>query len=118
MFQLQPDTLLNFELVFFTLCNTGAVVSHSILKCILRITSQIKSPPLPSGQNLSKRDFISWMERLPRCFAYHSSCENCALLRDYSASSDYSLPTIGSVSSPLCVCEYWKGYVVKHNYVN
>jgi len=24
----------------------------------------------------------------------------------------------GSVSSPLCVCENWKGYVVKHNYVN
>jgi len=22
------------------------------------------------------------------------------------------------VSTPLCVCENWKGYVVKHNYVN
>jgi len=26
--------------------------------------------------------------------------------------------TLGSVSSPLCVCENWKGYVVKHNYVS
>ena len=24
---------------------------------------------------------------------------------------------LGSVSSPLCVCENWKGYVVKHKYV-
>jgi len=28
------------------------------------------------------------------------------------------LRNLGSVSSPLCVCENWKGYVVKHNYVN
>jgi len=25
---------------------------------------------------------------------------------------------LGSVSSPLCVCENWKWYVVKHNCVN
>jgi len=25
---------------------------------------------------------------------------------------------VGSLPSPLCVCENWKGYVVKHNYVN
>ena len=25
--------------------------------------------------------------------------------------------SLGSVSSPLCVCENWKWYAVKHNYI-
>jgi len=25
---------------------------------------------------------------------------------------------LGGVSSPLCVCENWKGYAVKHNCAN
>jgi len=46
------------------------------------------------------------------------------MLQKASRTSDGSTSVIaqyrklGSVSSPLCVCESWKGYAVKHNYVN
>jgi len=31
---------------------------------------------------------------------------------------NHNIQMAGEVCHPLCVCENWKGYVVKHNYVN
>jgi hypothetical protein len=108
MFQLLSDKLESSSWLI-TVWNKGAVISQSILKSVLRINSKINSPPLQTKMWVWGA-FIKWMERRPRCFVYHSSCENSSLLRYYAASSDNSLPTFrnklsvrsSKVKNPSC----------------
>jgi hypothetical protein len=51
-------------------------------------------------------------------FGHRTQSEAPEYKLQHWATTDVLPSYVGSVSSPLCVCENWKGYVVKHNYVN